>query len=113
MDAGAIVLALGAITYFAVQATRFVRQVDSKTLEAADFAVLVRNVPRDVDVREIGAHFARFGRVMDVVVVRDMVRACIACKHRGARACMGNAWARQEQQPSRRACTGVPFILGP
>ncbi|GBF87433.1 dynein heavy chain axonemal protein [Raphidocelis subcapitata] len=49
---------------------QFAKEVDALTVEVADYSVVVKGLP-EVDPIEVGHHFSRFGRVMDVVLVKD------------------------------------------
>eukprot|EP00775_Hariotina_reticulata_P011394 gene11394-11542_t len=51
-------------------ASRFARDIDDATMEVSDYTVIVKGLPETTPI-DIGRHFARFGQVMDVVMVKD------------------------------------------
>ncbi|PNH10237.1 hypothetical protein TSOC_003037 [Tetrabaena socialis] len=78
VDAGAMLVFVLGLAYLWIHLVRFTDAMDRDTLEAADYTVLVRGLPGDVDAVEVGKHFSRYGEVMDVVLVTDRLSATLA-----------------------------------
>lgn len=51
-------------------ARKFTQKVDDQTTEVADYTLIVKGLP-ECDPVEVGEYFAQFGKVMDVVQVKD------------------------------------------
>eukprot|EP00798_Chlamydomonas_sp_ICE-L_P025857 gene25857-11529_t len=79
IDAFGMLLFLVFIIYATTRYRRFVSSVEKRTVEAANFTVLVQDLPADTGAAEIGAFFSRFGDVMDVVVIKQMDLVLGAC----------------------------------
>lgn len=63
MDAGALLVFVLLLAFFFYRAKAFLRRVDRRTLEAADYTVCIRGLPADARAAEIGQYFSQFGEV--------------------------------------------------
>ncbi|KAF6256543.1 hypothetical protein COO60DRAFT_95334 [Scenedesmus sp. NREL 46B-D3] len=70
VDAGSMAVFSVACMVLYKYASRFVKDVDDSTMEVADYTVVIRGLPETTPI-DIGQHFRRFGKVMDVVLVKD------------------------------------------
>ncbi|KAG2492376.1 hypothetical protein HYH03_009324 [Edaphochlamys debaryana] len=78
VDAGALLLAALGLVLLWRHLNAATAAMDAATLEAADYTVLVRGLPADADAAQVGAHFSRYGEVMDVVLVTDRLSDTLA-----------------------------------
>ncbi|GLI61617.1 hypothetical protein VaNZ11_004035 [Volvox africanus] len=85
VDAASTLLFLLGMAALWYHLKRFARATDEDTLEAADYTIVVRGLPADVDAVQVGEHFSRYGEVMDVVLVTDRLGATLKHCRRAAR----------------------------
>ncbi|KAI8468596.1 MAG: hypothetical protein J3K34DRAFT_477538 [Monoraphidium minutum] len=69
-DAATMAVFIVITTLMRAWSRRFAKEIDAHTVEVADYTVVVKGLP-EVEPTEVGAYFSRFGRVMDVVLVKD------------------------------------------
>ena len=60
------------VRWLSTEQKRTIENIDVSNISLQDYAVKVDYIPRDSDPKEIGTHFARFGKVNQVVIGTDI-----------------------------------------
>ena len=60
------------VGWLSTEQKQTIENIDVCNISLQDYAVKVDYMPRDADAKEIGTHFARFGKVNQVVIGTDI-----------------------------------------